>query len=119
MPALENHAFGQIQNWRDHDEEICELLRQTLSTANPLPADLTTGVFAAHLVASATMAALRQGANIQLLFRRMVDLLKTMNAKNPSFGPLLVRHPSDIVRDRTYVPFPPEPKGESVRRKGA
>ena len=108
MVALENHALGQIQNWRDHDEEITQRLHTTLSTANPLPPDLTIGVFAAHLVAAATMAALAQGANIQLLFRRMLDLLKAMNQKNPTFGPLLVQHPGNIVRDRTYIPFPPE-----------
>jgi hypothetical protein len=70
-----------------------------------LPAELTTGVFAAHLVAAATTTALRQGANIPLLFQRMVDLLKVMNDKNPSFGPLLVRHPGNMVRDRFYIPF--------------
>jgi len=104
MSSLENHAFGQIQNWRDHDEELVDQLRTVLTTANPLPAELTTGVFAAHLVAAATTTALRQGANIPLLFQRMVDLLKAMNDKNPSFGPLLVRHPGNMVRDRFYIP---------------
>ena len=105
MSSLENHAFGQIQNWRDHDEELVDQLRTVLTTANPLPAELTAGVFAAHLVAAATTTALRQGANIPLLFQRMVDLLKAMNDKNPSFGPLLVRHPGNMVRDRFYIPF--------------
>lgn len=106
MRALENHAFGQIQNWRDTDEVIVQRLRVALTTANPLPPDLSgTGIFAAHLVAAATMAALAQGANIPLIFQRMVDLLKTMNAKNPSFGPLRVRHPGNIARDRTYIPI--------------
>lgn len=108
MSSLENHAFGEIQNWRDEDEETVQRLRATLTTANPLPSDLTVGVFAAHLVAAATMAALAKGANISLLFQRMLDLLKSMNDKNPSFGPLLVRHPGDITRDRSYIPLPAE-----------
>lgn len=106
MSSLENHALGQIQNWRDQDEAIVQRLRLVLTTANSLPSDLTAGVFAAHLVAGATMAALVRGANIPVLFRRMVDLLKKMNDKNPSFGPLRVRHPGNITRDRTYIPAP-------------
>lgn len=108
MASLENHAFIQIQNWRDHDEDIVAQLRGVLTTANPLPSELTTGVFAAHLVAAATTAALTNGANISLLFQRMLDLLKAMNDKNPSFGPLRVRHPGNMVRDRMYIPSRPQ-----------
>jgi hypothetical protein len=67
-------------------------------------AALSGGVFAAHLVVAATMAALTQGAVIAPIFQRMIDGLKAMNAKNPSFGPLQVRHPGNLVRDRTYIP---------------
>ena len=35
----------------------------------------------------------------------MIDLLKTMNDKNPSFGPLRVRHPGNIARDLAYMPI--------------
>ena len=105
MASLEQHAFGQIQNWRDQDKAIVERLEGILTTANPLPSDLTVGVYAAHLVATATIAALGHGANISLLFPRMLDLLKAMNDKNPSFGPLLVRHPGDLARDWIYRPF--------------
>jgi hypothetical protein len=105
MSSLEHHAFGQIQNWHDEDEAIGQRLRATLTTANPIPNDLTVGVYAAHLVAAATMAALSKGANISLLFQRMLDLLKSMNDKNPSFGPLLIQHPGNITRDRVYIPY--------------
>ncbi len=104
MESLENHAFGQIQNWRDSDEAIVTRLNTALTTANPLPSDLTSGTFAAHVVAAATVGALTQGANISILFSRMLDLLKVMHDKNPSFGPLLVRHPGNIARDRVYIP---------------
>src|SRR5438094_860323 len=121
MSSLESHALGQIQNWRDEDEAIVQQLRGTLTTANPLPSDLAAGVFAAHLVAGATMSALAHVANISLLFQRMLDLLKSMNDRNPSFGPLLVRHPSDIARDRAYIPLRSEGAGveESVMTRAA
>lgn len=104
MVSLENHSFGQIQNWRDADEAIVQRLRVTLATTNPLANDLRDGIFAAHLVAAATTAALVQGANIPLLFGRMLDLLKAMHERNPSFGPLFVRHPGDLALDRVYLP---------------
>ena len=103
IASLENHAFGEIQNWRDHDENLVSQLRVVLNTANPLPIELAAGVFAAHLVAAATMAALGTAANLSVLFQRMLDLLKAMNDKNPSFGPLRVRHPGNLVRDRAYI----------------
>jgi hypothetical protein len=107
MASLENHALGEIQNWRDADEEVVQRLRGSLTTANPVPADLPTKVYAAHLVAGATMAALEQGADIGALYRRMLDLLKAKHDTNPIFGPLLVRHPGNISRDRAYVRFRP------------
>ncbi|MFL6451686.1 MAG: hypothetical protein ACJ746_29015 [Bryobacteraceae bacterium] len=38
MSALENHAFGDIQDWRDTDEQIVNRLRVTMTTSNPFPA---------------------------------------------------------------------------------
>jgi hypothetical protein len=57
------------------------------------------------MVAAATGAALQQGANIPALFQRMLDLLKAKHDTNPLFGPLFVRHPGNITRDRAYMPF--------------
>ena len=105
MESLENHALGEIQNGRDADEEIVQRLSESLTTANPVPTDLSRKVYAAHMVAAATMAALAQGANIPALFQRMLDLLKQKHDTNPTFGPLLVRRPGNISRDRAYVPF--------------
>jgi hypothetical protein len=107
MGSLENHALGEIQNWRDADEEIVQRLSESLTTANPVPSDLPSKIYAAHMVAAATMAALAQGANIPALFQRMLDLLKQKHDANPTLGPLLVRHPGNISRDRAYVPFRP------------
>lgn len=89
-----------------------EQLRTVITTANSLPGELTAGIFGAHLVASATTTALRQGANIPLLFLRMVELLKSMNDKNPSLGPLRVGQRGKMVRDRIYSP--PSQRAETI-----
>jgi hypothetical protein len=107
MRSLESHALAEIQNWRDEDEGIVQRLVPSLTTANPTPTDLPSRVFAAHMVAAATMAALAQGANIQALFNRMLDLLKVKHDTNPTFGPLLVRRPGNISRNRAYLPSRP------------
>lgn len=106
MSSLEDHAFGEIQNWRDEDEDIANQLGVALTMANPLAIELAGGFFAAHLVAAATTASLQKGANIPMLFGRMLDLLKAMHERNPSFSPLVVRHPGDLARDRMYIPQP-------------
>jgi len=114
MNSLENHAFGEIQNWRDQDEDIVQRLRAILNTANTLDLEFEKGVFAAHLVAAATMSALTSDANLSLLFSRMLDLLKKMNDNNPSFGPLRVRHPGNLVRDRFYIRIGVDARLETV-----
>ncbi|MFL6446483.1 MAG: hypothetical protein ACJ746_02130 [Bryobacteraceae bacterium] len=105
MLALEKHAFGEIQNWRDTDEQIVQRLRITMATSNPFPADLSSGVFAAHLVSAATISALARGANISVIFGRMVELLNGLHDRNPTFGPLRVRHRGDLFRDRAFIPL--------------
>jgi hypothetical protein len=105
MRSLEQHSLGDIQNWRDADEAIAQRLMGSLTTANAVPDDLPTKVYAAHMVASATMAALGRGANIPALFQRMLDLLKVKHDADPIFGPLLVRRAGNIVRDRAYMPL--------------
>jgi hypothetical protein len=105
MEALERHALGEIQTWRNSDEEIAQELAVSLTTANPVPSDLPAKIYAAHMVAAATTAAFAEGGNIPAIFGRMLDLLKAKNDANPTFGPLLVRHPGNIRRDRVYIPF--------------
>jgi hypothetical protein len=107
MSVLENHSLGEIQNWRDSDEAISDALRNSLTTANPVPSNLPSKIYAAHMVAAATMSALAQNANLPVLFGRMLDLLKAKHDANPIFGPLLVRHPGNISRDLAYMRFQP------------
>jgi hypothetical protein len=117
MLALENHALGEIQTWRDSDEDLAHRLVASLTTANPVPANLPSKIYAAHMVAGATYAALSQGANIPALFQRMLDLLKAKHDANPVFGPLLVRHAGNITRDRAYIPSTLEADFETPTRR--
>lgn len=103
MKTLEMHSFAQIQNWHDSDEAIVVKLRVILTTAQPLPDALGPGIYAAHAVSAAVTAALEKGANIEAILHRMVVVLKRMHDANPSWGPLFVRHPGNMARDRAYV----------------
>jgi hypothetical protein len=96
MTKLENHSLGEIQNWRDRDEQIMIDLRSILTKTTPLPARYIKGFYAAHVVAAATVSALAGDSDIALIFNRMIGILKLMHDKNPSWGPLYVEHPSDI-----------------------
>lgn len=102
LNALENHALGQIQNWRDSDEEIVANLRGTLLIANPLPDLIAGGTYAAHVVAAAVTSALSTGSDIALLFSRMLTTLKLMHDRNPSWGPLFVTHPGNLTPHFAY-----------------
>jgi len=101
VDALEQHALREIQDWRDEDEQIvCQLRSQLVSlrSVEPLPQDF----YAAHVVAAAVIAALATDGNIPVIFDGMLAKLKEMHDRNPSWGPLYVAHPGDIVRWMTY-----------------
>jgi hypothetical protein len=101
--ALEGHALGQIQNWRDTDEARVSRLGQCLRSGPvELPAPLANGTYAAHLVAAAIVAALAPGADVRQVHARMVRLLKQMHDANPSWGPMFVRHPGNAAPHRAW-----------------
>ena len=102
LASLENHALGEIQDWRNRDEEIVGNLRPLLRTTEPLPTSLGEGIYAAHVVAAAIVEGLSDGANIPLSFERMIGLLKLMHDTNPSWGPLYVAHPADRSASKFY-----------------
>jgi hypothetical protein len=112
LAALEHHALGEIQDWRDGDEEIVRALREPLRSAKPLPPRYGPGIYAAHAVAAAVMEALQAKADVARLMQRMLAGLKTMHDKNPSWGPLYVAHPGDVVAWRAY-----EVAGAAVERE--
>ena len=102
VESLENHSLGEIQDWRDNDEGIVEELHAILNTASELPDDYASGIYAAHAVAAAIMAAISKDANLPLLFDKMLAMLKKMHYKNPSWGPSFVTPPRNIVPIKVY-----------------
>jgi hypothetical protein len=99
LDTLDGHAFDEIQNWRDRDEKIVATLIEPLTLAVDLPGRYAGGTYAAHVVSAAVMAALRTPAAIPVIFDRMLGILKVMHDANPSWGPLYVVHPGNVVRD--------------------
>jgi hypothetical protein len=102
LASLEEHALGEIQDWRDGDEEIVAALRETLRSAKALPAKLGPGIYAAHVVAAAVVEAATSKADLARLMARMLTALEAMHDENPSWGPLYVAHPGDVVARGAY-----------------
>lgn len=103
--ALEGHALGQIQNWKDVDEERVHRLAQgLLSGPLELPGDLVEGTYAAHLVAAAVVAGLTPGVDVRLIHSRMLHQLKQMHDANPVWSSLFVAYRGNAVRHRIYRP---------------
>jgi len=101
---LQGHALIEIQDWRNKDEDIVAQLRKVLKINIPLAVELTEGVYAAHVVSAAVTLALSGKANLNVVFGRMISILKAMHDKNPSWGPLFITHPSTLSKDMAYKP---------------
>lgn len=103
LQSLENHSLDQIQNWKNGDESITATIRGLLSTAGSLDEEYRSGFYAAHVVAAAVTEVLaKNDGDLDVIFARMVTLLKVMHDKNPSWGPLFIKHPGDISRHLIY-----------------
>lgn len=99
LRVLGGHALSEIQNWTDADErKVAKVRPYLLTAADPAPL-LGKQIYAAHVVAAACTTALSKGADISTIFARMVLILDALFDKNPSWGPMFVRHPGDIARD--------------------
>jgi hypothetical protein len=103
MRCLDNHALGEIQNWSDSDEQIVKKIRSLLKITDPLPELFDKGVYAAHVVAAAVTEALMGNTEIPVLFVRMINILKVLHDRNPSWGPLYIKHPGNTVPLRAYI----------------
>jgi hypothetical protein len=103
MHALEDTALGEIQNWRDKDEEIVAQIRSALKKGTP--PKLARGFYAAHVVAAAVTLSLSTPAiPVKDVFDRMTGTLKAMHATNPSWGPLFIMHPGNVKRHLAHMP---------------
>ena len=99
LESLENHSLKEIQNWRDSDQQVVkEQILPTVVSLGPLSTELPDGIYAAHTVSAAIQAAISKGANVDLIFNKMLRILKSMHDSNPSWGPLYVKHPGDVTR---------------------
>jgi hypothetical protein len=104
LKSIENHSLDQIQNWRNTDEAATAYLRTLLKTAGSLTEEYQAGFYAAHAVAAAVTESLTAGAELDIIFKRMLALLKIMHEANPAWGPLFIRNPGDIARHFLYYP---------------
>jgi len=98
LSSLEHHALIEIQDWNDSDEEIVQELHGLLTHAGDVQQPLQEGTYAAHVVAAAVTAGLRSGADLEILFPRMIHILKEMHDHNLAWGPLFIAFPSTIER---------------------
>lgn len=91
--ALQDARLIDIQDWREHDQQLVEALalHVMLGGANP-PQSAFRGLFAAHAVAAAITAALISGRP-QEAQQSMVTLLSAMHASNPSWSELNIANP--------------------------
>ena len=82
LKALEGHAIGEIQDWRDSDEKIVAELRGALRTGGTSAAgrELGEGAYAAHAVAAAVIEAVDGGGDPHVLQGRMIAALDAMHA---------------------------------------
>ncbi len=76
-----------------------------LRATEPLPPEF----YAAHAVAAAVTAAVAGGGDVPVIFDGMLNTLKQMFDRNPSWGPLRVAHPGDIFRCLAYQLDIPKP----------
>ncbi|GED66333.1 hypothetical protein BRE01_00350 [Brevibacillus reuszeri] len=102
LMSLEGHAFGDIQNWHNHDERIVQEIRAHLESSVDVQDCIVSGMYAAHVVSAAVTGAIAGEVSVREAFTGMTSLLKSMHDANPSWGPLYVRHRGDLTLHRIY-----------------
>jgi hypothetical protein len=108
--CLKKLSIAQVRAWDDQDEanvaNIQDILTDTSQISTPYPADNPSGYFAEHVVAAATMEALKQNADIPHLFKRMIDMLQAMNRFNPLWKGVVAGaqcRPAQVSSERALV----------------
>ncbi|HYG69891.1 MAG TPA: hypothetical protein VD838_19600, partial [Anaeromyxobacteraceae bacterium] len=92
LAALEGHALGEIQDWRDRDESIVAELRTALrkgsgtAAAGRAAGKYAEGAYAAHVVAAGVYEAAAGGSKPEVVMDRMIAMLAGMHERNPSWG---------------------------------
>ncbi len=105
LKELDNMSLGEIQNWRDADQDLAVHLARGLGAAGPARRGVPAGggVYAAHVLAGALMAAMEapqpEPGRMRVVFARFRATLARLNRHNPAWKPgAMLRHRSDIVR---------------------
>jgi len=94
--ALQDHALIEIQDWRQSDQQIVEMLAAMSFLGNASPEQSTlTGVYAAHVVSAAISSALITG-DLKSSHTRMVEIAAAMHRHNPSWSNLHVATAGDF-----------------------
>jgi hypothetical protein len=88
LRALEGHALGEIQDWRDGDEALVADLRTALRSGGtgPSAGALDPGAYAAHAVAAAVYEAAGGGTPPGQVMPRMIGLLDAMRGQAVAGG---------------------------------
>ena len=87
LGALEGRAFGEIQDWRDHDEAIVADLRRRLREGSGAAAGkYAEGTYAAHAVAAGVYEAVAGASNPRQVMSRMIGVLAAMHDRNGDWG---------------------------------
>lgn len=102
---LEGKSLIEIQDWREHDQQIVEALTLSAVLADEAPpTELQGGLYAAHAVAAAIMGALVTGRPNEAQ-ARMIEMIQSMHRRNPSWSALFAMHPGDVLVASNPNPF--------------
>ncbi|HYD40336.1 MAG TPA: hypothetical protein VEB43_05860 [Anaeromyxobacter sp.] len=103
LAALDGHALGEIQDWRNEDERIVAALRARIAGKEGAAATAGTyvkGAYAAHAVAAGVYETVAGSTRPAEVMPRMIEVLADMHARNPSWGSAPGTPPSAAERRR-------------------
>lgn len=89
LAALDGHALGEIQDWRNEDERIVAALRSRIAGregAAGAAGKYVKGAYAAHAVAAGVYEAVAGSTRPAEVMPRMVEVLAEMHARNPAWA---------------------------------
>ena len=84
LRALEGHALGEIQDWRDQDEAVVAELRAAMKVGTATAGSYAEGAYAAHVVAAAVYEAVEGKGKAAVVQDRMLAMLEGMGASQAS-----------------------------------
>lgn len=87
LSSIEGHSLKEIQNWNEEDQRASEELGNLIVSGADLSANYrNSGYMAAHALAGAIIQAFKTGANIPMIFNRMLTILDVMHQNNATWN---------------------------------